>query len=223
MLSGLFGFRTYGVSFSILPLDKKFELLPLVMDSRMESVPPVVMSRKPSPLISRTSPRTFALGFIVDPGRDLIELPVGLLVGVEDGLSTLALRDPDRGVMFELSKPFTGVPISSRSVAFGVRTTPRWPSFVRSGDEFGSGIPESRGPPLKPLLARAAIDGLPVAPPSAAFFLLSKVMSRVAKVAVMVDECCGVRIVASLSARMKTVCAHPRWAATPAGSYRSQC
>ena len=122
VLSGLGAFRTYGVSFGVFPLGEKFELLPLELVSRMKSVPPVVISRKPTPFTPRTSPNSFALGFIIEVGLELVDVPVGLLVGVEDGLSTLALRDPDLGVMFELNRPFTGVTISSGRVPLGVRT-----------------------------------------------------------------------------------------------------
>ena len=185
------------------------------MVSRMKSSPPVVISRKPSPLTPRAFPKSFALGFIKEVGLELLEVPVGLLVGVEDGLSTLALRDPDRAVTFELSNPFTGVTISSRRLALGVRIASRWLSFAPRGDECDRGIPASRGPALNPLPARAAMDGIPAVPLLATCFLLSTGISRLAKVAVMVEEACGVRIMALLSARRGNNCAHRSGPAIP--------
>jgi len=56
----------------------------------------------------------------MEVGRELSGVPFGVPVGVVDALSTLALRDPDRGVIFELRKALTGVEISSLKDAFGV-------------------------------------------------------------------------------------------------------
>ena len=55
----------------------------------------------------------------MDVGRELLGVPFGVAVGVVDALSTLALLDPDLGVIFELKKVFTGVEIPSLKAPFG--------------------------------------------------------------------------------------------------------
>ena len=75
---------------------------------------PDVEILRPSPLAARAS----SVGFRFSREEvdfELLMVPFGAPLGVDDALSTLAFLEPDRGVMLELRKALTGVAASSGS------------------------------------------------------------------------------------------------------------
>ena len=76
----------------------------------------------PSPLAARVSTSGPSRLPVEEPGLELLEVPLGVPLGVDDALSTLAFLDPDLGVILELKKALTGVATSSGKCPF---STPR--------------------------------------------------------------------------------------------------
>ena len=135
---------------------------------------------------------------MIDVGLELPGVPVGVRFGVEDALSTLAFRRPDLGVMFELRRVFAGVAQSSLGFPFGVWRASNLPSLARQGERRGEDAAARRGAMVRGLPFRAARAGLRVATPLGALFCCSIGISPFARVAVIVEQACSVRIVALL-------------------------
>lgn len=82
---------------------------------------------------------------IVEVGLELLGVPFGVRFGVEDALSTLALLDPDLGVMFELRNALTGVAMSPFGLPVDTPFGTVRPSFRRVGDSCRAGEPANFG------------------------------------------------------------------------------
>lgn len=129
-----------------------------------------------SPWISKV-PSHLGLA-IIEVGRELAGVPFGVLRGVEEALSTRALREPDLGVMFELRKFLTGVLISSPPPTFGVALLTVPCSFLMLGDDTGFGEPAARGVMYVPTLPRIGAFGVVTGLPVKGGFLVSYGISR---------------------------------------------
>jgi len=78
----------------------------------------VAILRSPSPLLPLFSSIFLSPGTRIDVGLELLGVPLGVLLGVDDALSTLAFRKPDLGVTFELRYAFAAD--SSLAIPLGV-------------------------------------------------------------------------------------------------------
>lgn len=94
---------------------------------------PAVETRKPIPLVARTSEET---------GLEWLETPSGVPLGVDDALSTLAFRKPDLGVMLEFKKALTGVATTSFEWLLSSRPSTRLP-FQRAEEPLRAGDPST--------------------------------------------------------------------------------
>jgi len=150
----------------------------------------------------------FSFGNSIDVGLELPGVPLGVLFGVDDALSTLAFRRPDLGVMFELKNDFTGVADSSLVFALGVWSAAGLPSFARRGERRGEEAAARRGAIVRGLPFRAARVGLLVATPLGALFCFASGISPSTRVAVMVEQAWKVCIVTLLPHNTRRVCPH---------------
>lgn len=95
-----------------------------------ETRPPLV----PSAFAALGPPEGQSRPSIIDSGLAVGGVLSGVLLGVEEALSTLAFLDPDRGVIFEFSNVFTGVATSSLDPATVALELPTCASFRSVGD-----------------------------------------------------------------------------------------
>ena len=126
---------------------------------------------RPNPSEFPSGPWLFAT---IEVGREFEGVPLGVLRGVEDALSTLALLEPDRGVMLELRKFLTGVLILS--VAFAVVEDPLpgvLCSFPILGEIVDVGDAASLGVICAPGLLRVGALGVTTVFPAVGGFLES--------------------------------------------------
>lgn len=79
---------------------------------------PEVEILSPSPLVAREPSGVFSRLSMEETGLVVLGVPLEVLFGVDDALSTLAFLEPDRGVMLELKKALTGVATSSGECPF---------------------------------------------------------------------------------------------------------
>ena len=186
-ISGLPGFRSCIVRCGECPPYGAADNFPLV-----KRVPgfSVVAARSPSPLPPLFSTLFFSFGTSIEAGLELPGVPLGVLLGVEDALSTLAFRKPDLGVTFELKTDFAGVADSSLVFALGVWKASGLRSFARRGERREEEAAARRGAMLRGLPFRVARVGLLVETPLGALFCLSGGMSPFARVAVIVEQAC---------------------------------
>ncbi len=82
---------------------------------------------------------------IVECGLECLGVPSGVPVGVDEELSTLALLEPDLGVIFELRNALTGVSISSFLLGVVLSLTSVRESLLSAGDTVDAGDPASLG------------------------------------------------------------------------------
>ena len=100
---------------------------------------------------------------------------MGVLLGVDEALSTLALREPDRGVTFELRKFLTGVHTSSdvAILELGVLERVLSDSFLALTDAPVLGEAARRGATYVPTLLRTGAFGVVTGFPTVGGFLAS--------------------------------------------------
>lgn len=153
--------------------------------------------RRPSPLLPLFSSIFLSLGTRIDVGLELLGVPLGVLLGVDDALSTLAFRKPDLGVTFEFRNSLAAD--SSLAIPLGVWGTSGLPSFATRGESRGEEAATRRGAMVRGLPPRAARIGLFVVTPLDALFCFSRFMSPFARVAAIVEQACRVRIATLLS------------------------
>ncbi len=131
----------------------------------------------------------------MEVGRELSGVPFGVPVGVVDALSTLALRDPDRGVIFELRKALTGVEISSLKDAFGVASDSADGPRLKLEAMRGGGDPTILGVSGAFVVLVEALrvgrSGRPLV-----LFCLSYAIVALPLRPVLVEQVCGTRIMA---------------------------
>jgi hypothetical protein len=83
---------------------------------------------------------------MVDKALDCTGVPVGVPTGVDDALSTLALLEPDLGVILEFKKADTGVEISlSLLTRFGVDAESKFAPLRKTLELLGVTDPASLG------------------------------------------------------------------------------
>lgn len=100
---------------------------------------PEVEILSPSPLVARASSTGCSRLSMEETGLELLVVVFEAPFGVDDALSTLALLDPDRGVMLELKKALTGVATSSGEVSFSTPNRSSRPSLRRVEDPLMTG------------------------------------------------------------------------------------
>ena len=81
---------------------------------------PEVEILNPNPLEARTSCRGVPRFSMEEPGLELLGVPLDISFGVDDALSILAFREPERGVILEDKKVLTGVATSSGHCPFSM-------------------------------------------------------------------------------------------------------
>lgn len=91
-----------------------------------------------NPRASCVLPVSLSCWYIIEDGRELLGVPLGVPFGVDDALSTLAFREPDRGVMLELKKALTGVSIAV-VLSLAESPTPSGVPFCTGGDAPDAG------------------------------------------------------------------------------------
>ncbi len=78
-----------------------------MLDDR--TVCPMLGRLVPKPVKSFGRSDSLSWVYIMDDGRELLGVPLGVPFGVDEALSALAFLELDRGVMLELKKALTGV------------------------------------------------------------------------------------------------------------------
>ena len=107
----------------------------------------------PSAVSSPKSGTKDSFPISIDAGLELTGVPLGVPLGVEEALSTLAFLDPDLGVMLELRNDLTGVAMSPFAPPKGVPDPTRC-SRLASGDMCGTGDAATLGATGGPILLR---------------------------------------------------------------------